>query len=1542
MMSVKLRSIVILAICLLSMRVSGAWLDDGWQYRMPITLQASQVEGAHSGFPVLIDTSNEDAFVRSNLAANVAQAGGEDIVFTAADGTSLLEHEIEFFDASDGRLVAWVRVPAIQDTADTQLFVYYGNPGAADQQNVTAVWDSGYRLVQHLNEPGVEDTVLNDSTGNGNNGTVIGTGANFPTFITPSLMDGGRNLPGNQQGDGGPPQPHLEFPHSASLAPTSTLTAEVWARADSNLGDGLNHHPILFKGRKVGWGAEYLFRIVVRDGSVMTWGVTCGNLEGWFQSGSPRFGEWAHYALTFDGTTTRAYINGEQVGSSTACSGQTLNAFSSEPLRSGWTPARQNLNNDQSFYRGDADEIRISATARSQQWLRTQYNTQSAPQAYHLFGEQQLQTSPAALYRMEQGDWTGATGEVLDSSGNGLHGTAFGGADTELAEPAIAGDPGTCAYGVFDGSTGYVEIPHNDALNGTDALTYAAWINPRSHFDDGAPRQVMAKSVHGGGAGRAQMGLFTENSAFTARVETSSGRINVTAALPPLDTWTHVAAVFNGQSLVLYYNGGEVARADFASTLLLENSDPLMIGKRVGSDQYFWDGYIDEARVYTSALTESEIIAIRDDVQPCAAQLAGLQTAYWFDDDWADVNDAVEDISGNGHTGDADGALFSPAGPTGARPGSPGTCGYAEVALADQMTSPVDDGINDAYSFSLTFWLRMDRNDQNNNTPSIVAGGNLSTFFAERFEVLANFGSGANDLIFMVRQGANDNPRERVVVWNAPAGNDPFDGQWVHIVARHDMDARRLSIHANGSEVASTTYDNQGPDRLLNANNPIQIGGFSSGVAPSRLDFDEFRLVGRALADNDIQQLYQEARPCAGVGLDRFLVEAPASASVCVPADIKLSALDADGNVLTDYDGQVALSTSSGRGNWGNNTGSGSLFPDPHTANDGSANYQFAAGDNGVVTLQLANPSADELTITVTDTEGGQSGVSEPVAYLENAFVISIDDPLATDFIAERDHGLRLEAVSRDPVSGECGLITDYDGDVGLKAWLDRGSNDPGGQAPSLAAGSAGVALPDAEPGSNNLTAAFTQGVAAMTWTTFDVGQYGLNLKDDSSGIVVDTNGDPIAVVGSSAQWTVRPDHFAIDVTDNPEAADADGPVFIAAGSPFEVTVTALGAAGNPLVSYGQEGDPQGVKLSHTLIAPAVASASAGNLSGTVDIPGEQFTDGEATVTDIAWDEVGIIRLQAANDSYLGVSPKVEGELANVGRFIPGHFEVTADPGQIAAYCDSSGAFAYSGQALDWELKPQLTITARAATGGVTGNYTLGGFMKLAAGDIARTPPAADSTALNDAGNPYPVTSVLDQGILTEAAPGQMHYDFADADSFTYVKILDSLVAPFTPDLLITLDALADSDGVAAQDLPMPIEPDTGFKLRYGRLTMDNVYGPENIAELSMPFRMEYWNGTRFVLNTADDCTAWTTGDITNPEIHHLMVDDSGNFTGGEGGPLSLQPKNTSGDDVLTWLVPEDWQKDDVNEDGTLDYPSALATFGVYRGHDRVIYWREQ
>lgn len=675
--------------------------------------------------------------------------------------------------------------------------------------------------------------------------------------------------------------------------------------------------------------------------------------------------------------------------------------------------------------------------------------------------------------------------------------------------------------------------------------------------------------------------------------------------------------------------------------------------------------------------------------------------------------------------------------------------------------------------------------------------------------------------------------------------------------------------------------------------------------------------------------------------LGGFVVDTPAVASVCGAAVITVRAVNAVGDVLSGYDGTVLLQSSSGRGNWGLVTGSGSLGPGP--ANEGVASYRFAAADNGVVALSLASATADELTVTVTDSSGSPSIVSGAIRFLENALAITSIDPTGVDFIAQRDHSLVVQAVRQDPDNGQCGLIPDYEGEVALKAWLTRSADDPAGQPP-VAEGALPatmpVSLPDTAPGAANLTLSFSQGEAGLVWRTTDVGQYRLNLVDDSSGFVVDPGGQPIPVVGMSDLWTVRPARFDVVVTGNPAAGDAAGPVFAVSGSPFEARVTALGAAGNPTVSYGKEGWPQGVLITHALEAPL--GGNDGVLSGTLTVAGTSFDSGVAALADLTWSEVGIIRLLADNLAYLGIAPAVRGESASVGRFIPDHFGLEIDSGRLGAACSTASPFAYSGQPLTWSLTPAVFITPYNLQTVETRNYTLGGFRKLAAPDVVRQAPVTDATATTRGAQPYPVAVSLEPGVLTSTASGsgEMVYQFAGEDQITYGKSAASRVSPFEPDLRIMLERVADSDGVTATVLPA-IRPAASFPLRYGRLQLDNVYGPETVTALAMPFAASYWDGSGFVTNSDDSCSGWTTGDISDPQVYHSLVAGSGVLAGGMAGPLLLQPNGDRGTDRLVWDVPV-WLEGDWNQDGVLEDPAATATFGVFRGHDRVIYWRER
>ena len=68
-----------------------------------------------------------------------AKADGSDIVFTAGDGVTKVSHEIESYNSATGQLTAWVNVPAVSPSADTVIYLYYGNSSAPNQQNAAGM-----------------------------------------------------------------------------------------------------------------------------------------------------------------------------------------------------------------------------------------------------------------------------------------------------------------------------------------------------------------------------------------------------------------------------------------------------------------------------------------------------------------------------------------------------------------------------------------------------------------------------------------------------------------------------------------------------------------------------------------------------------------------------------------------------------------------------------------------------------------------------------------------------------------------------------------------------------------------------------------------------------------------------------------------------------------------------------------------------------------------------------------------------------------------------------------------------------------------------------------------------------------------------------------------------------------------------------------------------------------------------------------------------------------------------------------------------------
>jgi hypothetical protein len=78
----------------------------------------------------------------------------------------------------------------------------------------------------------------------------------------------------------------------------------------------------------------------------------------------------------------------------------------------------------------------------------------------------------------------------------------------------------------------------------------------------------------------------------------------------PVNTWTHVAATYNGTRLKIYIDGALSGSMSVSGTTCA-NDEPLAVGAKnapaKGILEAFWDGQLDDVRVYNKALTATAI-----------------------------------------------------------------------------------------------------------------------------------------------------------------------------------------------------------------------------------------------------------------------------------------------------------------------------------------------------------------------------------------------------------------------------------------------------------------------------------------------------------------------------------------------------------------------------------------------------------------------------------------------------------------------------------------------------------------------------------------------------------------------------------------------------------------------------------------------------------------------------------------------------------------------------------------------------------------------
>jgi hypothetical protein len=318
---------------------SSTGVIDEWEFRKKITVNHGRVTGDLTNFPLLVKLKDSDI-------TDKAQANGADLFFTSADGTTKLSHEIEVFNSDTGDIIAWVRIPALSASVDTEIYVYYGNPVAGNQENPQGVWDSNYLAVHHFNE--ISGSIF-DSTSNNNDGFA----QNGVNMDAEGKINGANSFDGNQR---------ISFPQVFTTE--DQFTIEGWMNSDPKHGYAVSQWSTTFRGAFVQYFPnEGNFQLYINHNVIRR---------------SAPINTWNHVVATFDGTTARLYVNGV-----------VTERTSDAPL---W-PTQALYVGDRSAgnrgFKGLLGEIRLSNIARSDDYVTTSYNNQNNPDTFMSVGSEE-------------------------------------------------------------------------------------------------------------------------------------------------------------------------------------------------------------------------------------------------------------------------------------------------------------------------------------------------------------------------------------------------------------------------------------------------------------------------------------------------------------------------------------------------------------------------------------------------------------------------------------------------------------------------------------------------------------------------------------------------------------------------------------------------------------------------------------------------------------------------------------------------------------------------------------------------------------------------------------------------------------------------------------------------------------------------------------------------------------------------------------------------------------------------------------------------
>ncbi len=453
-------------------------------------------------------------------------------------------------------------------------------------------------------------------------------------------------------------------------------------------------------------------------------------------------------------------------------------------------------------------------------------------------------------------------------------------------------------------------------------------------------------------------------------------------------------------------------------------------------------------------------------------------------------------------------------------------------------------------------------------------------------------------------------------------------------------------------------------------------------------------------------------------------------------------------------------------------------------------------------------------------------------------------------------------------------------------------------------------------------------------------------------------NNPPLAVTGTSNTFVSKPADLSVSVASNP-GTTSSGSGFIAAGTNFNVGVQALNALGGTTPNFGQESSAETAKVTFVALTYPTGGSNAGTLSsGSYSLSGS--TDGAGTVV-ANFNEVGTITLRAeiGDSDYLGTGNVTGTTSGHIGRFFPHQFLLSSDG--VIDGCTPGTDFTYMDEP---DLTIGYTITAKNAGGGTVSHYDSSDGYAVAA--IAAVAESTSNDGNNLSARLTHATTTWNAGVYSISDTSAKFARGSSPEGELNLEIGLTLTDGLDSRNFNALDMNPATSGDCTATSSCTSRDLTGNpKLRWGRIELSSASGPESQA-LPIPLAAQYYNGTTFVTNTADSCTPIARGriafnDAAISTASNLTINIGSGTDNSAGSSTNVNLSTTdlvlvSGDGNLSFSAPSDsdrgsftidvnltdlpWLKYDWDLDGSHDDspPTATGTFGVFGGHDKILF----